>query len=412
VPDGKTEQDVADLFGYLMSRYQSMRTRLEFGDDGQVRQSVSESGETWLEIIDAADDADPHQVAADLKEQYQLAERDYTTQWPMRMAVVRHRGKPAYRVTALCHLVSDGYGVVAMMADQEALEAGQPNGPVTAMEPLEEASYQASPAGQRRSRAAERYWEHMLATIPARRFRESSDPRQPRYWITSMHSRAMQLAMQPIAERTQADTSPVLLAAFAVAVARVTGINPVVPRVTASNRFRPRLAEAVAPIIQTCPCAVDVAGASFDEAVMRAYRASVGAYKNAYFVPARIRELVASVSAERGEPVDVAMVYNDRRMSMVTRANEVLGTPREVTALPEPGEITAALPLTTVAVDEMSDHPADLFTFHLMNSPDSVKALISFDTHYAAPGDVEAVLREMEAITVAAAFSPATPTGL
>ena len=159
------------------------------------------------------------------------------------------------------------------------------------------------------------YWERLLRRIPARRFPEPAEhaagaqlpvplrlaggsPRDPG------HRRAHQTS----------STSSVLLAALAVGMARATGVNPLVPRVYVSNRFRPRLADAVSPIAQTCPVVIDVAGITFDEAVRRAYYASLSAFKHAYFEPARIRELVAAVSEERGEHVDVDFVCNDIRL--------------------------------------------------------------------------------------------------
>jgi hypothetical protein len=410
--EGATVDEVAEVLSYLMSRHQSLRTRLRRDDDDHVLQVVYSSGEHYLEIVDAPDDADGLEFSFALMDEYEKAPHDCFTDWPIRMTVVRQRGVPAYRVMSMCHLTSDAFGMLTMLKDlgdwdpltglaKEPLITSKP--PVTAMEPLEQAQWQCSPAGVRRSAMAEKYWERLLRAIPPRRFPESTDKREPRGGIVIYDSPATLLAIQSIAARTQTDTSPVLLAAYAVAVARVSGFNPVVPRVFVNNRFRGRLADTVSPVAQTCTCLIDVGNITFDEAVKRALVASISAFKNAYFKPVRIREVLAAVCEERGEEVDLGCVYNDRR----------LVAPREATAtLPEPADVQAALAKSELSWEERTEEAADPFHVHIRESLDSVNVLVVTDSHYVAPGDVERILREMEAITVAAAFNPDLPTGV
>ena len=405
LPGGVTADDVSATMSFLMSRHQSLRTRLRPGADGRLQQVLVSSGTAWLEIVDADDEADPYVFARELEAAFDKADRDYAQGWPLRMAVVRHRGVPVYQVMAMCHTTSDGFGVLAMLADLAARDprTGAASGPVTAMQALEQARVQASPTGQRQSRAAQRHWERVLHAIPARRFPGSRDQRQPRWWEVIYDSPAGFLAMQAVAARTGVDTSPVLLAAFAVALARTTGVSPVVPRVQVNNRFRPRFADTVSPIAQTCPCVIDVTGNSFDEAVARAYRASMAAYKNAYFEPARIRALVVAAGHDRGEDIDVDLVYNDRR----------LATPREAAgSRPDPDALRAALPRTTLTWTEQSDEPTDSCHIHIRDSPDSINVLVGFDTHYVSPADLEGVLRGVESALVEAAFDGSVPVGV
>ena len=410
LPEGTTVEDVAGDLAFLMSRHQSLRTRFRRSGDGRMQQVVADRGEIPLAVVDAADDADPREVADALGKEYEFGDRDYASEWPMRLGVVRHRGVPVYRVMAICHMATDGFGGLTMLDDLAARDrvTGQPKGPMTAMPPLEQASRQASPAGQRQSVAAQRHWDRVLRTIPPRRFAaESPDKRKPRFWEASYNSPAAYLAIQSIAARTRLDTSPVLLAAFAAGLTRVTGINPAVLRVMVSNRFRPRFAESVSPVSQTCPCVVDVAGITFDEAATRAWRASVAAYKNAYFEPVKIRELVESVSKERGEEIDLGLVYNDRRMETPRAAPSSAAG-----AIAGPAELRAALPRTTMRWEDPSDEFLDLCHIHVFDSPDAVNVTVIIDTHYVSPGDTEAFLREMEAVTVEAAFDPSAPTGV
>lgn len=414
VPAGMSVQDLADRMTYQMNRHQSLRTRLIVTDDAPVKQVVAASGELELNIVDAGDDDDPYQVAMAIETGWAEGDGhyDFATAWPVRVTIVRHRGVPVYQVRALSHIVADSFGVLALRRDLagRAPVTGDPPGPVTAMQPLEETRWQASPVGQRHNERTEQYWQRLLRAIPARRFPEPADKPQARYCRFHFDSRAAHLAIQVIAARTEFGTSPVLLAALAVGMARASGINPLVPRLYVSNRFRPRLADAVSPIAQTCPLVIDVAGATFDGAVRRAYYSSLSAYKHAYFEPVKIRELVAAVSAERGEQLDVDFVCNDIRLPIR----------REVTDSPVGRhDIETALPLTTLTCEERPS-AEDLcnFTFHDSEAithqgvPPTIHATVLVDDHYVPRSQVSRCLREMEASLVSAAFDPYATTGV
>lgn len=412
VAAGLTVADLADRMAYQLSRHHSLRTRLIVTDEAPARQVVSASGELELNIVDACDDEDPFEVAVAIKSGWEEGDTryDYATTWPVRVTIVRHRGVPVYQVRALSHLVADSYGVLALRRDLAARAVtGDPPAPVTAMQPLEEARWQASPAGRRHGEITAQYWQRLLRKIPARRFPEPADLPQAHNCRFYFDSRAAHLAIQAIAARTRFGTSPVLLAALAVGMARATGINPLVPRLYVSNRFRPRLADAVSPISQTCPVVIDVAGVTFDEAVRRAYYSSLSAYKHAYFEPAAIRELVAAVSAERGEHMDVDFVCNDIR----------LPDRREVTDSVRPRDLEAASPLTTLTCEERADaeDPCN-FTFYdagaaiYRGAPATIHAVVLSDDHYVPRSAVSTCLRELEAVLISAAFDPDATTNV
>ncbi|SRR6266487_159549 len=406
-PDWAVEDAAAEL-AFIMSRNQSMRTRLAVSSDRPVWQTVCDSGEIHLQVIDAADQDDAWQVAKDLKKRWTEDELayDYANDWPVRMALIRQHGKAAYKLLATSHIVTDAYGAFALFNDVRARDpvTGGPSGPIASMEPLEQAQWQAGPAGRRCSQMSERYWERLLRVIPAERFGQPA--RQPvgqvrsRYGRLSFQSRAAHLAVKAIAARTSMSTSAVLLTATAVGMTRATGVHPLVPRLQVSNRFRPRLAATVSPIAQSAPCVIDIAGASFDEAVRRAHRSSLVAYKHAYFEPARIRELVGAISDQRGTPIDLSLMYNDIRIN----------TQRETASEPPlPREVQAALPLTTITWQDEYD-PQMQCGIEFDNCPGTINALMVIDTHYLGRTQAEASLRELEAVLVAAAFDPDVPT--
>ncbi len=403
VPDGRTVEDLAADLSFIVSRNQSFRTRLRLNADGRPQQVVARSGEVPMEIVDAGD-ADPADIAGVIFDGYVKTNFDYANEWPIRQAVVLRGGVPALLVAVVCHLVIDGFGFAALLADLAARDpvTGLATGPPAPMQPLEQARWQRTQAARRQSAAALRYWERQLRAIPAPRFAESADKREPRYWQAYYDSPATDLAARMVAARTQLDTSPVLLAAFAVALARVTGNNPVVTQVVVSNRFRPGFAATVSPLTQVGLCVIDVAGITFDQAVARAWRSALGAYKHAYYDPARLDQLVAMAGRDWREDV-LSCYVNDRR---------VLHRPEMGDPVPTEQELRAALPRSKLRWGYRRDQPDAKLFFFVNDVPDTGSYELCVDTHFMSPADLEACLLGLEAAVVGAAFDPAAVTGI
>lgn len=397
LPAGTTVEGVAEDLRFLMNRYQTMRTRLRFDPDG-VKQVVSGSGEVPLEVFDTGPDGDPARLADEIAQEYWDRDYDFTTEWPVRMAVVRHRGDPTHLVSIMCHLVTDALGGTVMLAELSA-RTGEP---VTASGPLAQARWQRSPAGQRQCATALRHWEGLLRAIPARRFPAPDGPQSPRYWHARFTSPATHLAVRGIAGRTGADSASVLLALFAVGLTRATGIDPAVTRVVVSNRFRPGLADTVSPVSQSGLFVLDVAGVTVDEVVLRAQRRAMVTYKYAYYDPPQLDALVDRVGHERGEEIELGCFFNDRRL----RREEEPGAP----ATPE--QVRNARALTTFAWEtRQDDKPYEPLFVHVDDVADTVALSVFADTRYVSPALVEACVRGMEEAAVAAGSDPDAPTG-
>jgi Condensation domain len=396
VPAGTTVEDVAAELAFCMIRYPSMRTRLVFTVDGRPRQVVAAGGEVALEVVDAGPDADPAEVAVRVQQRYQESDHDHATDWPVRMAVVRQHGVPRYQVMVVCHLVVDGLGALVMLAEMAARDpAVAPAGiPVTALQPLDQAREQRTPAARQRSAAALRHWEALLRSTPADRFTGSTDPREPRYWELGCESAALHLAVGPVAARAGLEESTVLLTAFGMAMSKVTGISPLLVQLVVGNRFRPGLAGSVSPVTQTGVCVLDVAGVDFDEALARTWRAALAGYKHGYYDPTELAELVDRVARERAEPATMRCGFNDRRM--LTR-----GVPP---VDPTPAAVRAARAATTMRVEQRRDRPFEPCYLHLLQRPTAVRLVLCADTHFLGPADQEAVLLGMEATVVDAAL--------
>jgi hypothetical protein len=251
-----------------------------------------------------------------------------------------------------------------------------------------------------------RYWESQLRHIPAQTFGEPPHPRDQagqRYWQARFSSPAAHLAILAIAKRTGTDVSRVTLAVIATAIGRATGVHPLTIKVMANNRFRPGLADVIAPIAQNSVLTIDAAGASVDEVVARARSASLTAGMRAYYDPDELGEVMARLDAERGHPARVTCRVNDQR-AMIMRADEK-ASPAEVT--PEQvRQRLAEASLTWLGPREHMHEQANI----LVEPRSSVVSLhIMWDRWSLTNERVEALLRGVEEVAVEAAFDPAAP---
>jgi len=183
LPPGSTVQGVAADLRFAMSRNAALRTRLGFAADGRPLQVVASSGEALLEVVDAGE-SDPADTGAALHRRYDRKAFDLAGEWPIRWAVIVSRGAATHLVSLISHFAADGMGVMAMLDDLASRDpaTGLAQGPAPAMQPLELARLQRTPAALRQSDAALRHWQRLLRTIPARRFARSTGESEPRYW--------------------------------------------------------------------------------------------------------------------------------------------------------------------------------------------------------------------------------------
>jgi hypothetical protein len=395
--DGTTVSDVADDLRFLMGRHQALRTRLGFAGDGRPQQVVAEAGEVPLEIVDAGA-ADPARVAEEVYLRYVAHVFDETREWPIRWAVVISGDVATHVVPIISHLVVDGASMGLMLAELAARDrvSGSAAAPVAGLRPLELARWQGTADGRRKSEAALRHWERLLLTIPARRFGSSPDRRQLRFWQLAYNSPASHLAARLIAARTRTSTSAVLLAAFAVAIAQVTGISPAVVQIMVSNRFRREMSSTISQLALAAPCVIDVAAASFDEVVRRAWQRVIGIYRLSYYDPVRREELIARISHQRGEQIDLSCTLNDRRA--MNAQQQPAGD------LPALEEVSAALERSKLTWGFQREFPGAHLFMNINNVPDTVDYEIYADTHHLCPADMEAFLRGQEAVLVEAAL--------
>jgi len=394
LPPGTSIEDVVADVSYVVGRYQAMRTKLRF-TDGRPQQVLSEAGETHVDVIDGdgwpPEDLD--RLAQRVQDWYQKTPYDFGGEWPLRVGVIRHRNALTHHIAIMCHLVADGIGAMVIVREAPL----RPSTPVDGVQPLEQARWQAGPAGQRQHAAAIRHWQNTLTSVPPRRFPPTTERPEPRHWRGDFTSPALRLATQALTMRSNVDSTQVVLTLFALAMVEVTGVNPVVVRPMVSNRFRPGLGDVVAMVAQYGLCSLDISGLPFAEALGRVGQVTMTAYKHAYYDPVEMAALVERIAAERGPGFEVGAYFNDRRMQ--TR-HGFEGEP-----VPDPDDIEKALPRSEFRWTLKQHDPFEPLIVHVEDVDDAINLVIFMDSHVISPAAGEGLLRAMEAIAAQAALA-------
>ncbi|WP_194917772.1 condensation domain-containing protein [Catenulispora rubra] len=388
---GTRVEDVAAELAYLHSRYQSMRTRLVFGDppDGAVQQWVASEGETFLEVYDTPPGQDPDALAARVEAVYRHRPYDLRVEWPVRMAVVRSGGACTHLVVLMHHLALDAGGAAVMMREVAAREHAEPTG----MQPLEQAAWQASEAGRRHDGRTLRYFARALdrlAAGPPPTLKPG--PRRQRHWSGCLISPALADAVATIGARRAVDDAAVLTAVTAIAFARVAGTDRVLIRPRVGNRFRPALSDVVCFVAQSGLLVLELGDTTFDEAVDRARGATLAAVKNAYFDPDALEAMLGRFAAEHER---FAVYFNDRHI-----------------AAPNARDPQRPRGASTFAWLHRGPEPAETLSITIDDAEGALAISVHIDTHVIAPEMAEELVWGIERAAVEAAADGDSPTGI
>jgi hypothetical protein len=408
VPEGSTVTEVAALLGTLMGRHAALRMRLGTDDAGHPCQVVAGPGQISLDIMTLPDDAEVVPFAVHLMDTWPLTRFDFGHDWPLRMAVLRHRGACRYLVWVLSHLVADGGAHLLFLDDLIAVrDAGAAAGQSRRRDILDIARAEREPQARQLSSRAMRHWESALRHIPEQTFGQPGpllDRPGQQFWQARFTSPAAQASMLAIARRTGTDASRVTLALIATAIGRATGAAPLTIKLMVNNRFRPGLADVIAPIAQNSVVTIDVTGISVDEAVARSRSATLTAGMRAYYDPDDLAEVTARLDAERGYPARVTCRVNDQR-AMIMRADGQAAA-GQVT----PEQISQKLAETSLTWLGPREHMHEQANILIENRTDAVSLHMMWDRSCLTDAQVEALLRGVEEVAVEAAFDPSAPT--
>jgi hypothetical protein len=303
------------------------------------------------------------------------------------MALVRRGGVLTHAVVTLAHHLADATSAMAMVEDRRGRDpvTGQPPRP-PGIPPLEQVRLQQTPAARRHNEAALRYWEGHLRVIPPTLF--TPQPGEHGCWEVDFASPVLHQGLRATAARLGVSTRPVLYAAFAAALARITGVDPVATLITVDNRFRRGLANAGGHMIQHGLCTLDTLGVDFDQLVLKAWRRLLAAQKNAYYAQNELDELIERVGRERGVTFDLLCLFNDLRADDGPSA-----------AAPAAGHEPAQTPPTVLSWRPLPGLHQRLM-LHVKDDPDTVTGLLQVDTAYFSRANVEALFEHMQTLVL------------
>ncbi|MER7167417.1 AMP-binding protein [Micromonospora sp. NPDC000207] len=300
---------VTGAWSELVARHQVLRTVISDGVDGPRQTSCADGAYTPL-LRDTTAAALPEEaatVAAELAADAFRLDRE----WPLRWALLRVDGLVEAVALAASHVSLDGWSLELLSAQLRTLVEGDRSLPPPGWQPLDQAAYESSPAGQRRGRRSLAYWRERLPAVPRRIFDGPEHDGGPLPVVTwRMESAAVAVAAAVLARRTQASSSTVVLTAALLVQAALTGRDRAVVKLIAGNRNTPRQRELATGIAQNALLVFDVGDGDVDDAVRRCYRDSTESYFHATYPPEALDELIAA----EGTHADLSVYFNDSRM--------------------------------------------------------------------------------------------------
>lgn len=318
LPAGTSLEVVQAAVDALVERHEALRTTFDVDERGDPEQSVQPPHSLPVEPLEV--DADPDLPALLAGPLAHLLGRPMTleSEWPIRAAAVFQQGHPTHVLLVIHQLAIDAWSFRVLTREFEALVGDLAAGrqpvlaPVT-HQPRNEAAYERSPAGQRAAEAAQRYWEQQLGSMPHRTFPIPPSADGLEQSKVMLSSAALTAAARALARRQEVSAPTVVLAAFAMLIARYTGLDSCALMTIAANRTARRSARTVGTFIQPTLAVVDLGGdPTFGEVVGRTAAASMKAYRHAHYDYAAMRALQHRSALRRGVSFDWQLVVNSR----------------------------------------------------------------------------------------------------
>jgi Condensation domain len=314
------EQDrVIAALRRIIEGHQTLRTHF-VASGGQPCQQVSASGGYEITVADAQDD--PEAVSAGLVAQLAQDAFDHEAEWPLRVGWVLD-GERRVAVVAVVgsHLAFDGWAfnrLADLLLGQLASDAGPALEQAAALtgaaglQPLEQAAYQQSAAGQAQNQRGLQHWEHWLSATPASMFdmprAETGDFPIERCFLDSS---AVTVAAAMVAERTRTSFSTVLLCLTALVLTAYNGHDTCALKLIAGNRLDKRHRDLIALNALDAWLTVPIEDTDLDTAIKRINRLAFEAYRRAECDPLEVRELVRESGRRRGVPFDLSAYFNN-----------------------------------------------------------------------------------------------------
>jgi hypothetical protein len=406
LPAGTTFADITVALEILMARHESLRTSYPAPAAQAVpagrepAQRVARSGELMVDVYEAGEEpADEWVLIMELTRRLRSREFDTAADLPLRVAVASWRGVPTAAVVVYSHMAVDFASMalidrqfMSLLSDSASRKAG-PLG----HQPLDQAADERSVRSRGRLDAALRAWEAHLRDMPQCLYAvPSADPGRSGGLVSGwLWSRAAALALPHIAARTGASRQLVVFAALCVVMAWRTGHEACVMPVASSNRYQRHLREYVGTLAQDCIVSVDVSDRSLDAVVRHTAAAVLRGNRNGLVEIPRLQRVVRRVENDRGFSYARYCVFND--------LSTYLGDAGAGEAGPDPAAAGRALPESRFA-RLPSPSIEELLLCQLQQvDGEMLLGVMTRDANRVSPAEIEALLRGVESLLVAAA---------
>lgn len=378
---------------HALSVYESLRTRFRPAADGGLDQVLHADIQIPVRLVNTSYFRDIAPEAMALRQSLADEPFDAAADWPVRIGLVVHNGLAYCLEAAVSHLSVDGQGVPAL----HRTLAGSPPGEAW-LQPIDEARFQRSPAGERINSAAEKYWRGVLQQAPREMFgQDRSGSRAPDHQIAALTSPALPAAVDFLSKKMQIGSSAVLLAAFSLALSRVSGCQWCVMLVQSHNRSRAQLRHSVSTLAMPGLFLVKSDETAFPEMIRRTWPAVLAAYHFSYYDKRRIDQVRAAVERDRGGRIDLSCWLNDRRSAAAQ------APPADLNA----ADIRRRLRLTRLDWLGSSEKHSDATVgMRIYDPPEAIKLEVIADAAALSRLQVEFILREIESLIIQEVISP------
>lgn len=420
LPDETTIDDIAEAFGILLARHESLRT--SFIIDGDPRQKVVQSGALPIDVyaipehvtdvtldvgvpyaVDALAPNDASNPAAALLTTMRTTPFNLTDDLLIRVSIATRSGRPVAGAVVCSHMIADVGAMMVIGRQFTELVSDPANrevGPAT-HQPLDQAEAERSERGRRQAEATLRYWENNLRWMPHSMFGIPPDEPGPGGPMSGwLHSPALALALPHVVARTGASAPMAITAALSAVLAHRTGNRTSIFRFISNNRVGRRLHDYVGTIAQESLLVVETDADTFDELSRRCGTASFKAGMYGAFETSRLIALAKSLEHERGIRFHRDAVLNNLTTYLI--AGAVPDSAR--TPSSSPADAAAALPQTNIAWWEPTTFNSVLVEFQVVQTGSWISlGLWTGDTRLIPKTEIEALLRGVDRLLVAAA---------
>jgi hypothetical protein len=203
------------------------------------------------------------------------------------------------------------------------------------------------------------------------------------------------MAVRPVAARTRASRSAIVLAAICAVIARRANYPELVIPLASSNRFERHLVNYVGALAQLAIATVEIGERSFDELIRHTWTTTMEASRHARYDNLTRDAMIELIEHQRGLLLDFDPLFNSLVPASWSGLTAGVGF--------HPGEVDVALARTELRWHPMPDGRASIrFT---LNQVDGCLRLDAWsgDTGVLPRAELESVLLAVERLLVAAA---------